>query len=161
MKTFTSGAKAQSKVALSNARLNRLLERSEQQIPRGLKPARVDKNSFSARLKSCPDTRHSQTDFFSGLKASSTHSYMPAVKLPWIYPQAASRSALPHQLDSKAERPRPRSPRQCHCHSHLRQALCRRDCRSRRALGCRQDSRRQYGFGSRGDRPGCSFHCNW
>ena len=45
-----------------------LRKRSEKQIPRGLKPARNDKEkTCAARLKSCPDTKRCNIEFFRKL----------------------------------------------------------------------------------------------
>ncbi len=64
---ITSGAK------------ERLLKKSAEDAPRGLKSARrIENNDLSARLKSCPDTKPSRSEFFGSPQRPVVLSHFPA-----------------------------------------------------------------------------------
>jgi hypothetical protein len=55
-------------VCLQPEERNGLLKNSEKQIPRGLNPLGMTKRKhLPARLKSCPDTKAANPEFFSNL----------------------------------------------------------------------------------------------
>jgi hypothetical protein len=67
---LTSGAKAHLLISLVDARLEEAAEKVEAG-PGAAGYSRLgkkNKNGVSARLKSCPDTKHSKSDFFRACK---------------------------------------------------------------------------------------------
>ena len=84
------------------ARLQRLLKKSKQQIPRGLKPARSDKiKILTAHLKVRPFKKSAETDSFSNLFSRADRSAQKNWPLgPWrIVPQRLKPGSL---VDSTA-----------------------------------------------------------